>query len=310
MTTDAGEKLSVLIPVPITDVMLISTNVAEGDYPIWSNSKTYAVGERCINTQTHRIYESLKAGNLNKDPASVINQTGSAPWWLDVGPTNRWAAFDSQVSTQTKETMIKYVLKPGNINSIYLGGLDAEQLIITVRDRPGGDIIYQCTDPLESSMPGDYYEYCFSRFEPQRDFIVTELPPFFNCEITIELSRLSGNCACGIIVFGDFVPLGRTQYGVKVKPKSYSVIKTDDWGNTKILKRKSARDLSGSALLNIEDSESVNQCLTSVLDTPCVWVAANVKKYSSLRVFGIGSGEICYDMPKDCSLTVNVQGVI
>ena len=77
--------LVIVNPLTITDAMLTSSTVTEDDYSAWSGSTTYALGARVIVLSTHKIYQSLQASNLNKDP------TAQPLWWIEVSPTNKWA---------------------------------------------------------------------------------------------------------------------------------------------------------------------------------------------------------------------------
>ena len=120
MSTDAN-ALTIIRPLPITDAILdVSgsppvTNVPENDYAEWAVGTTYALGDRVILTSTHRVYESLQASNTGNNPTAL-----GSTFWIDAGPTNRWAIFDTSVSTQTKQANnITYLLVPNEaINSV------------------------------------------------------------------------------------------------------------------------------------------------------------------------------------------------
>jgi len=88
-----SSSFSLLHPVNITPAMLTSTNIAEAEFPQWSNVATYALGDRVLKTSTHRVYESAIAGNTGNDPENLTGQ------WIDVGPTRRWAMFDQALGT-------------------------------------------------------------------------------------------------------------------------------------------------------------------------------------------------------------------
>lgn len=53
--------MKIVQPMSILDSNLISSNVAETDYPDWSASTVYVTGDRVkiVSTNTHKIYESL-----------------------------------------------------------------------------------------------------------------------------------------------------------------------------------------------------------------------------------------------------------
>jgi hypothetical protein len=304
-------SLFVLPPIALTDSMFVSSTVVENDYAAYAAGTTYAVGTRCISTVTHRIYESLRASNTGNDPTAIVNRAGTAPWWLEVGPTNKWSMFDGVVSTQTTvASPLTVVLRPGQFNAIYLGGLDADMLTVTVKDAPGGNVIYNATITLEGSAPDDYYEHFFDRFKPLRDYIINDLDAFYAAEITLTLTKASGNVKCGILALGDLKPLGSTLYGAKAKPKTYSYIDIDDYGSLTIKRRKATTDVSLSATLRLDEANTVLETIQSVLDVPCAWIGNDLPEYGGLRVFGLGSGELTYDLPRDCKLSLTIQGLI
>ena len=114
-------------PITLTDDMVVLSTLAEDDYPAWSSGTTYAVGDRTI--KSHRKWESLKAANVAHDPEGL-----DAMWWVDVGPTNRWAMFDRAVGTSSTGTNpIVVVLSPGTpINALALLSLVAESVRVQV----------------------------------------------------------------------------------------------------------------------------------------------------------------------------------
>lgn len=302
--------LSVISPNAIATSNLTSSTAPETDYAAWSSATTYALAARVISTVTHRIYESLKASNLNNDPTLIANQTGTSPWWLDIGPTNRWAMFDGEVSTQTViASPLTVVMKPGVFNSIYMAGLDADDVTITVKDAPGGNVIFSYTATLEGSAPGDYDEYFWDPFKPMSDLVVEGIDQYGAAELTLTLTKV-GTVKCGVLLTGDLRVLGKTLYGAKVKPRSYSYIKTDDFGVTKIVRRKATTDLSLTAHMNMVEAQASLGVIQGLLDVPAVWIGSNLPTYGGLRTFGLGSGEITYAGPDRAELSLSVMGVI
>lgn len=304
-------SLSVLAPVPVDDTILISSTVLENDYPTWSNTKAYVAGDLCISAVTHRIYECVTP-STGKDPTNINNQAGTTVYWLDTSPTNRWAMFDGEVSTQTVvASPLTVVMHPGSFSGLYLAGLDAGQIDIVIKDAPGGNVVYSYSGQLEGSQPADYDEYFFDRFKPLTDFLATDIEQYNSAELTLTLSSAGGGTVkCGALVVGDLRSLGRTQYGAKAKPKTYSYIKTDDFGRTSIVRRKTAMDMTASAILDNSEANTVTDLIRSLLDVPAVWIASGLTEYGFLRVFGLGSGEISAAGPGYCELSLSVQGLI
>lgn len=303
-------SLSMLAPFSVDDLMLASSTAPENDYPEWSPTTAYAVDNFCISTTTHRIYQCM-AANTGKDPTNVNNQNGTTVYWLDYGSTNRWAMFDSEVNTQTIVPLsLTVVLQVGSFTAFYLAGLDASQIDVSIKDAPGGNVIYSYSGQLEGSQPADYDEYFFDRFTPQTDFIVSNIEQYTSGELTITLSSPSGDVKCGVLAVGDLRALGQTQYGAKAKPKTFSYIKTDEFGRTTIKRRKAAKDLAATAFLDISEANTVTDLIQGMLDVPAVWIASDLPEHGFLRVFGLGSGEISADGPTYCQLSLTVQGLI
>jgi hypothetical protein len=291
---------------------LIYSTLVENDVddaPLYDPTKTYAAGARVRRAETHQVYQSAVAGNIGNTPE--LNASGSAAKWTKVRPTNRWAMFDGSVGTASEaDSVLTVVLRPGAaIDSIY-GVVDADRAQVCVQDALGGNIIFQNTIELEASAPSDWDEYFWDPFKPLPDFLITDLDPYYECVVTLTLSKTSGTVGCPGLVLGTHWKLGATQYGVKVKPKSYSYVGEDDYGNTTIVPRKKSTDLSGTAWLDRTEASYVNQLTQRMLDVPAVWIASSNPEDFALRCYGLGSLEISYDYPEDCQLSFNVKGVI
>lgn len=308
-------SLSVLQPISITDAMFISSSVTETDYSAYNAATTYALGAYCISTTTHRVYQSLIGGNFNHDPTDINNRVTNLEniiYWLDYGPTNKWAALDGKVSTQTIGTSpLTIVISPGFFNCLYLGGLEADTLTVTVRDNTAGNIVYASgTINLEQSTPTDYYDYFFSPFKPKTKYLISGIEAYYLAEMTIVLTKVTGSVKCGLCATGDLSNLGTTLNGATATPKTYSYIDIDKFGNNTIIKRKAATDMSLTAFLDTTEATSVLQRVQAVLDVPCVWVASECVNYSSLTIFGLGSANLTYVDSSKSELSLTVQGLI
>jgi hypothetical protein len=306
------ETLSVLLPVDIYGAgVLTSSTATEADHSAWSGATTYALADRVISTSTHMIYESAAGSNLNNDPTDINNRTGSTIWWIEVSPTNRWKMFDGESNSQTTfATPLTVVLAPGFVNSLYAGNLIGDSAIITMKDVPGGTTVFSETVQLENSFPPDYYEYFFSPYSQQPDLLIDDLPPYYGCELTFSLTATTGNVSCGMFQVGDLIPIGESMEGASAEPKTYSYIQIDDFGNNEIVRRKSARDMNVSAIVDLDYANTAIDIITSILDVPTLWVASPLSAYSALRVFGLGSAKYSYDYAHTGKVDITVKGLI
>lgn len=312
---DSDDICSILAPVPITAAMITSSSLpVEDPNPAWSSVPTYGIGDRVYVASAHRVYESAKAGNTNKDPTVPANQfdaAGAITWWIDAGPTNQYAMFDGMVSTQSEgPSPFSITLTPGYFNGFALFGLDAEHLHVVVKDSPGGTVIYEYDAALEDSAPSDYYEHFFDRFKPQTQFIATGIDPYNAAEITLTLTRGSGNVKVGMFAVGDMRPIGAPQRGASVEPIDYSFVSTDAFGNTTVRKRNNATGLVISVKMDIEDASSVLDTIKELLGIPVVVVGSTADMYEALTVFGLVSARQQYDDFGMPVVNITVKGII
>lgn len=307
----------VLVPLTITDAMVSSSTIAEpaAGEAAWNAATSYTVGQEVILTSTHRVYTNLVAGVNATSPHLAL--TGATPRWLDTRPTMKWAAFDSQTNTQSSiATPLTYVLLPGLFNAIAMYGLDGITLDISIKDAPGGTVIYTQTIDL-TEPPLDYYDYYFGRIKTLTKVVVKDLVPYANPEVTLTITAGAGiTVRAGMIAFGDMRALvsvadeGGTRYGAKAKPITYSFINTDTFGNTSIIRRSKATDLDISVTVPKADSDSALATIQEVLDIPAAWIGSDVANFAGLNVFGLASGDVSYEGPNHSVITINVRGLI
>lgn len=306
--------MNVLIPLAVTDAMLTSCTIAEpaAGETAWVSAGTYALGDRRIRATTHKVYECV----LGHTGRTALPEADPA-YWLEYGPTNRWAVFDSLTSTQSSiATPLTYVLRPGFFNTIALYGLDGATLGVSVKDAPGGSIIYTYGGALEEP-PLDWYDYAFGPARPLSKVVLSGITPYPDAELTLTITAAAGVAVkAGIIAVGDLRDLagdgewGGTQYGATAEPVSYSYIKRNDDGTTQIVRRHSATDLRVSVMLPREFADAAVAVVQRVLDVPAAWIATDAAGYASLNTFGLGSGAMQFDSFNHAVLSINVKGLI
>lgn len=307
----------VLVPLTITDAMLTSSTAAEpsATETVWNAATSYVVGQEAILTSTHRIYSNLIAGVNATSPDQAL--AGSTPRWLDVGPTNKWAAYDTQVSTQTAVvTPLNYVLRPGLFNAIAFYGLDGASISVTVKDAVGGTVIYSSITEL-IGLPMDHYDYYFGPFKPLTKVLCQGVVPYADPEVTIAITAAAGvTVKAGMIAIGDLRSLasdagiGGTESGAKAKPVTYSYISTDKFGKTSIVRRSKSTDMDIRVFVPSADTDSALATIQDVLDVPAAWIGSDAPSFTGLNVFGLASGDVSYEGPTHSIITIQVKGLI
>lgn len=307
----------ILVPITVTDAMISSSTAAEpgpGE-TAWVAATNYTVGTEAILVSTHMVYENLIGGIDATSPDASVRL--ATPHWLEKRPTNKWAAFDGNISTQTAVvTPLTYVLLPGLFNVIDMFGLDGVSYTISVKDAPGGTVFFSQSGDL-TEPPMDHYDYYFGRIKPLTKVFVGNLVPYENPEVTITITAGAGvTVKVGMIALGDLSNVitdsskGGTQYGAKVKPFTRSYIGTPDIdGHVKIVRRGSGTNLDITVQLPQEDADSALITVQEVLDVPVALIGSDAINYTGLNAFGLVSADLSYDGPAHAILTIHSEGV-
>lgn len=310
----------ILVPLGVTDAMVASSTIAEPDATqgevVWAAGTNYTLGQKAILTTTHRVYENLIPGIDATSPDVAVMQT--TPRWLDLGPTNKWAAYDSQISTQSKGiATLTYVLRPGFFNAISIYGLEGATVTITAKLAPGGAAYYGPRVFELIEPPLDYYDYYFGVIRSSTKLLVRDLDPQAAPELTITITAGAGApVKVGMIAIGDLRELvtagllGGTQYGAKVTPITYSYINTDQFGVTTIKRRGSATNMDITARLPQTDADAALLTVQEVLDQPVAVIGTDAFGYAGLNCFGLVTGSLSYDGPNHANLNVQVKGLL
>jgi hypothetical protein len=298
--TAANYALTIVKPLNVTTAMLVSTDVPETDHAAWAVGTTYALGARVILTSTHKIYESLQAANVGKDP------TSQPTWWIEVSPTNRWKAFDTSNSTQTAQAnSISYRLTPGVAITSFaaLNLTNASSLRVRLVDATYGTV-YDKTADLSAVQPEpEWWSWFFGlRVAPELS-VVTDLPAYPAADLLIDLVGGS-SLAVGVLLMGQARQIGLgVNLGANVGIQDYSRKETNDFGDTVLIQRAFSKRASFDMLLEKSDVDITASFLTGLRAVPALYIGH--KDYESTVVFGVYKDfqiTISYATHSDCSL--------
>lgn len=293
--------MQIIVPVSITDAMLVSSSLPETDYPAWNAVTDYAVGNRAIRTTTHSVYQRLVAGTTPTVPE--LDTTN----WQRVGPTNRWAMFDQATGTaSTGATSITFTIAPGLVRALALLDLDATSVDVVMTD--GATTVYSRTVSL-SAGDGvtDWYDYFFAPIVLRRTLVLTDLPPYANGQITITVHGGS-TVNVGTVAVGTLYDVGGTRYGMSLGMVDYSKKDTDAFGATTIVERPFAKRMTVPLAIRTGAVDEVARRLQLLRATPVVWIG--VKKYDQSVVYGFfkdWSIDVSYDQV--CFGSITIEGL-
>jgi hypothetical protein len=291
--------MKVIKPILIPYASLISSNAAE-TVSAYNPAINYTPGQQVYIAATETVYECVQNNNLGYPPPA-------SAYWIEIGPTNRWAMFDSQISTATtRAASLTVQVKTPYVNSLALFGLVGQSITVTARDAVAGNIIYTKTQTLDGTIITDYYMYFFEPFVQLGEFIVTDIPPYIDCHITIAITSGS-TVAIGSALFGTVYFLGDAEYGASAGIIDYSRKETDQFGTTTFIRRAFSNRMNINLMLDNVTLNKVRNILADVRATPCAWIGTDEPGYEPLSLYGFYrdfSLEIAYPTKSYCSLEI------
>lgn len=312
----SADSPSVLVPIPITDAMLISSTVAEPDAAAgevaWVSAGTYAVGDERIRATTHQVYECVQAHT-----GRTALPEADGKYWLAKRPTNRWALFDGSITTPTSiVTPLTVVLRPGFFNGLDLYGLDGAAISVTVKDGPGGATVFTYTGDLQEP-PIDEYDWAFGRIKPLTKLLLSGILPYPDPEVTVTISAATGvTVKAGMLLVGDRRDLldtaawGGVEYGASVDVRSSSYPQKVDANTTKFSDAPAGTDMSVRIVMPRDVADSVIASLQEVLNVPASWSATRTPGYAGLSVYGKAtSSPVSYDSFGHATCNLKVTGL-
>jgi hypothetical protein len=293
-------SLTIIKPLEVTPAML-TTDVPEADYPAWAAGTTYAADVRVI--YGHKVYQSLQAANTGKQPDTM------PLWWVEVGPTNRWAGFDRSHTTKVRQANAMYFeVAQGYsaVNAVALLEIESMRSVRVRLTHPDYGTIYDKTTSLYSTPnESSWYAWFFGDRVEQVNFYALDLPTYPGATVRIDCEGIA-SMAVGVILLGDQKRIGEgVQRGVRMGIRDYSRKEVNQWGDVVLQQRAYSKTRSIQVLLKNDEVDGVDRLLSSLRSTPLLWIIG--KQLQSPNVYGwYGSFEIliAYAQHSECSIDI------
>lgn len=277
--------MKVIRPTTITTAMLTSSTVPEphpeSGESLWVSGTTYGVGAVVIQPTTHMRYERTVAGTSTIVPENDLTN------WIEAGPTLRWAMFDRKIGTaSTGATAITVVMRPGSISGLGMLELVGRQVVVAVKDAPGGTTVYSRTINLDGTQITSVYEWFFLDFEQLSDFVLTDLPQHFAaCELTVTISSTKP-VSVGVLQVGQVLAVGRTSMGATVGIIDYSKKDRDRFGNFDVDEGDFSKRGNLQVLTPASGFNKIFRSLAALRAIPCIYIGADQIGFEPLIIYG------------------------
>lgn len=264
--------MRVIKPIEITDSLLTSSTIAEPDSgEVTWTAGTRLLGERFISTVTHRVYEVVADPSTTDDPVDGVNANPAT--WVDVGPTNKFAMFDTINSTQSSETtQLVVVIDADQITNSIAGfsisGVTA--INVTMDDPIDGEVYNTDIDMVDNSEVSDWYYYFFAPIARSSSFALLDLPAYPDATITLTVD--GGDILFGNLVLGNQLVLGAANYNTSVQLLDFSRKETDQFGNVTVVPGRTSKLVNYDVTILKNRVNYVFDVIASLTTVPAVWI--------------------------------------
>lgn len=265
----------------------------------------YVVDDEVILSSTHRRYRCVT--NTSDNPA--VGAAKDVPTWVDIGPTNAWAMFDNVNGTKSLHpTLIDITYTPNLLTTAVAGfNISANSILVTMTDPTDGLVYSNTLDMIDNSDIVDYWEYFFLPIINKTEFVLLDLPSYILA--TVDVTITGTDVSAGTVVFGPQITLGVALYGTSLKLFDASIKTRDEFGNFKIVPRRTSKVVEYDVHADKSKVGYVFNQLSQLTTVPSVYVGTDETDDSTL-VFGYYEDcQINIDSPTICSMTIRVQGL-
>ena len=279
---------SMIVPVQITDAMLVSCTVPEpapGETE-WNAATAYTVGQVAIRTTTHHKYKRLVAGTTPALPESdIVN-------WLDIGATLKWAQFDRKIGTQTTgPSPLTTVLRVGSAEGLALLELQGQTARVRQYDKaitdPAKVLVFERTIDLDGLVVTDVYDWMFGTSEQKLNAVITDLPGQYtsgDIEVTITSS---GTVGIGVLAVGRSHSIGAVEYGAGAGIINWGKVSEDGFGGREWLQGDWASRVTLPVIAERFDFPRIHRLLAKQRSTPCIYIGSELAEMEPLIVYGV-----------------------
>ncbi|PKV47998.1 hypothetical protein CLU92_5473 [Janthinobacterium sp. 61] len=251
-------------------------------------SLSATVGGAAIATTGSQSGVHTASAGLN-----VNKPLSDTTYWLPKGATNRWKMVDAYNNTQTENPeSIVQTFKPQAIaQGIYLGNLDAAEVVITSTDPAAGVVYQQAFSLIVSSSGSSMYRWLFNRRRRRTSFLALDLPLYYNAAVTIAINNPGGIAKCGMCCIGPIEEIGGTEYGLGRDFKDWSTTKFNFDGTSETTERGFSKRMSLDLIIDNDQIEYAHERMEGLRQKTIVYIGATVYggftvvcgKFSSLK---------------------------
>ena len=296
--------MKVIKSMETTDSILTYSNIAENEYPVWVSNRAYVSGNKVI--YQHKIYEAILP------VASTTPPDLDQDKWLFLDYTNKYRMFNNVLSDKSSRVGgIHFTLRPSQIvTGIALIGVSASYVRVKVTDPILGVVYEETKSLMDISTVNTYFEHFSQPLDSAKGavaFLSLPVAPTGYIDVYVE----SGNNLVEVaeVVYGNYTLVGQTNYGTSVGIKSYSRKETDEFGNTRVVKRRNSKYCEYDVTIENIRLATVQKFFSDIDSVPCLFVGN--EDLEETIVYGFYSDfKATISFPQISKCALKVEGLV
>lgn len=192
--------MNVIPPIDINDANFTSSTIPEldpnSDPTEWNSATSYTSGDYASVFLDHAVYQAL-VDNTNVPPGPNVDagSEGVGDTWQLIRPTNKWAMFDLENSTEsTADGKITVRITPGRVvGAVAAFNVNASTITITQTDPQDGVVYQKSVSTQDNTGVTNWYRYYYEPIKSISEFVVDDLPAYINSYIDVTFENNTNN---------------------------------------------------------------------------------------------------------------------
>jgi hypothetical protein len=300
--------MDIIQPESTNDVTLLSTNIAESDFPEFQIDVEYSINDTVIyiGNNIHWVVRSKTNENIGNFPTGIETDLN----WVKVSETNRWKMFDLQTTSQTVnlDSIDVTIASVSQTDSLALLNISGAWLDVLIKDQFDNEIYSVSQSLVSTNGIYDPYTYFFSPIVFIQDIIFTDIPPYALSTVQVVISNEDNLVKCGSMLIGKLISAGLTEYGMGIGIVDYSVKTTNEFGDFVITERAYSKTLELTSYVDNTEVDRIANFLNTFRATPVVWIGSS--QYGSSFIYGFYKDyAVIVQYPTLSLLNIEIEGL-
>ena len=206
------------------------------------------------------------------------------------------------------------------VDGILLGGVQVElgqgsvyQRVDDVVPQFWDKTIFDRTVPMQDETGvSDWYSFYFAPIEPLTEFVITDLPPYGDAQIAVEIDAPGQSARCGQLVIGSLRDAGITRpENTGFTGIDFSFVEQDDFGNLTTVRRAATRLSQFEVLLSNSTLLGFDRLMRDLRGgVAAVWIGDGDTRKAAINYGFYRDYRAVYQTNNYSIMSLQIQGIV